>query len=79
MRANIISLIFLDAVAENSNDIKLLGTEFYSTNLTADISLPKMVARLLSQPKLQFYPSENNWHSFYLITQIPGDTLLTKI
>ena len=40
--------------------------ELYSTNLAADICLPKMVAELLSRPKRQFYPSENNRHSFDL-------------
>ena len=36
-------------------------------NLEADICLPKMVAGLLSPPKRQFYPSENNTYSFYLL------------
>ena len=58
-------LICSDAVAENSNDRKVKGTELYSTNLAADICLPKMVAVLLSHPKRQFYPSENNRYSFY--------------
>ena len=53
-------------VAENSNDRKLSGTEFYFTNLAADICLPKMVAELLSHPKRQFHPPENNRHSFFL-------------
>ena len=39
---------------------------FYSTNLAADIFLPKMVAGLLSHKKRQFNPSENNRYSFYL-------------
>ena len=43
-----------------------MGTEFYSTNLAADTFLPKIVAGLLSHPKLQFYPSEINKHSCYL-------------
>ena len=38
-----------------------------------------MVAELLSQLKRQFYPSENNRHSFYLYYENPGHTLLTKI
>ena len=62
-------MICSDAVAENSNDRKLYGTELYSTKIAADICLPKMVAGLLSHPKRQFYPSENN---------IPGETLPTK-
>ena len=53
-------------VAENSNDRKLQGTEFYSTNLAADIFLPKMVAGLLSHPKRQFFPHENNRQSCFL-------------
>ena len=52
--------------------------EFYSTNLAADIFLPKMVAGLLSHPKRQFHPSENDIH-FTFITKIPVDNLLTKM
>ena len=51
---------------ENPNGRKLQGTGVYATNLAADICLAKMVAGLLSHPKRQFYPSENNRHSFYL-------------
>ena len=40
--------------------------DFFSTNLAADICLPKMVAGLLSHSKRQLHPSENNRHSFYL-------------
>ena len=40
--------------------------EFYSTNLAADIFRQKMVAGLLTHPKLQFHHSENNRYSFYL-------------
>ena len=40
--------------------------EFYSTNFAADIFLPKMVAGLLSHPKRQFHPSENDRYSIYL-------------
>ena len=57
---------------------KLQGTEFYSTNLAADICLPKMEAGLLSNPKRQFYPSKNNRIHFPFITKIPDDTLVTK-
>ena len=68
-------------VAENSTDRKLQGTEFHFTNFAADICLPKVVAGLLSHPKRQFYPPENNRHSSfpYYSTKIPGDTLLTKM
>ena len=55
-------LICSDVVAENSNDRKLQGTEFHLTNLAVDICLPKMVAGLLSHPKRQLYPPENNRH-----------------
>ena len=34
-------MICSDAVAENPNGRKLRGTEVYSTNLAADIRLPK--------------------------------------
>ena len=66
-------MICSDAVAENSDDRKL-----YSTDLAADICLPKMVAELLSRPKWQFYPSEIIGIHFTFITKIPGETLLTK-
>ena len=46
-------LICSDAVAENSNDRKLQGIGLYSTNLAADICLPKTVAGLLLHPKRQ--------------------------
>ena len=39
-------LMCSDVVAENSNDRKLHGTEFYFKNLAADICLPKKVAWL---------------------------------
>ena len=52
-------------VDENSNDRKLKGTEFYSTNLAADICLSKMVAELLSTAKWHFHTLENNRHSFF--------------
>ena len=45
---------------------QLQGTEFHFTNLAADICLPKMVAGLISHPKRQFYPPENNGHSSFL-------------
>ena len=54
-----------DVVDENSNDRKLKGAEFYSTNLAADICLSKMVAELLSTAKWQFYTRENNRDSFF--------------
>ena len=39
-----------------------------------------MVAGLLLHLQLQFYPSENNRHSFYLyLTKIPGENVLTKM
>ena len=41
-------------------------SEFYFTNLAADICLPKMEAGLLSQPKWQFYPPKNNRHLVFL-------------
>ena len=59
-------MVCSDVVTETSNDRKLQRTEFHSTKLAADICLPKMVAGLLSHPKRQFYPSENNGHSFFL-------------
>ena len=59
-------MICSDVLAENSNDRKLQGAEFYFTNLAADICLPKMVDGLLSHPKRQFYPSKNNGHLFFL-------------
>ena len=52
-------------VDENSNDRKLKGTEFYSTNLAANIRLSKMVAELLSTANWQFHTPENNRHSFF--------------
>ena len=46
---------------------KIVGNGIqYSTNLAADICLPKMVAGLLSHPKRQFYSFENKRHPFYL-------------
>ena len=45
---------------ENPNGRKLQGTGVYATNLAADICHAKMVAGLLSHPKRQFYPPENN-------------------
>ena len=47
--------------------------------LAAGICLPKMIAGLLSHPKRQFYPPENNSIHFSFITKIPGDTLLKKM
>ena len=72
-------MICSDVVAENLNDRKFQGTEFYFKNLAADICLPKMVAELLSHPKRQFHPTENNRHSFFLYYEIPGDILLSKM
>ena len=53
--------------------------EFYFTNLAADIFLPKMVAGLLSHPKRQFHPSQNDRYHFTFIMKIPVDNLLTKM
>ena len=38
-----------------------------------------MVTELLLHPKRQLYPPENNRHSFFFITKIPGVSLLMKM
>ena len=76
---------FLEVRAVDSNDSKFWATEFYFTNLAADIFLLRMlVTGLLLHRKRQFCPRENNGHSltdihFYAITKITGDTLLTEM
>ena len=76
----ILFLICSDVVAENSNDRKLQGMVFYSTNLAADICLPKKVAGLLSHPKRQLLslPKIIGIHLTF-ITKIPDDTLIIII
>ena len=60
-------LICSDAVAQNSNDRKLLGTDMYSTNFAADIYLPcENGSWAFFATKTEAFPSENNRHSFYL-------------
>ena len=69
-------MICSDAVAKNSNDRKLWGTEFHSTNLVADIYLPQIYGSWAFIA--YFRPTIISSH-FTLISKIPGDTLLTKI
>ena len=54
----------------------------YSTNLAADICLPKMVAELSCFHRTQngsFFPPKIIGIHFTFITKIPGGTLLTKM